>query len=173
MTTTTTYTIPKVKKGTNTPYFGLDITSFLIPFPYFNTSDVVVAMRGDLNNDTGKDDVLLVKDQNYSINGSMLTLDEQSLGLDASDGLDVIISATRSTQLDLSVFSPGHPVKAGDLNHNFNQLVYLIEENQSLILNNTYVGDEAPVNPYKGQTWLRTPYYVHYIYDGTYWVQPT
>ena len=171
--TTTTYTIPKVRKGTNLPYFGLDIVSFLLPFPYFNTSDVVVALRGDFDDVTGRGDVLLTEGQNYSINGSMLTIDEQSLGLDSGDSLAVSLSATRNTQLDLSVFTPGHPVKAGDLNHNFDQLVYLIEENQSLILNNTYVSDTAPVNPYKGQTWLRTPYYTHYIYDGTQWVQPT
>ena len=173
MTTSTTYTIPKVRKGTNLPYFGLDIISVLLPFPYFNTTDVVVALRGNLNDTSGKDDVLLVEGTNYSINGSMLTLDEQSLGLDAGNSLDVILSATRNTILDLAEYHPGHPIKAGDLNHNFQQLLYRIEENTTLINSNTYVGDNAPTPPRTGQTWLRTPYYTHYIYDGTYWVQPT
>lgn len=91
MTTTTTYTIPKVRKGTNLPYFGLSTISFLIPFNYINTSDVVVAMRGNLNDTSAKDDVLLIEGTNYSLNGSMLTIDEQSLNLDATDSLDVVL----------------------------------------------------------------------------------
>ena len=170
--TTTTYTIPKVRKGTNLPYFGLQITSFSLPFPYFKTTDVVVAIRGNLDDVSGKDDVLLIEGQNYAIDGSRLIIDEESLGLDITNSLSIKLNASRNTQLDLAVYQAGHPVKAGDLNHNFEQLVYKIEENNSLILNNTYVGDTAPVTPYKGQTWLRTPYYTHYIFDGVQWVQP-
>lgn len=171
MTTTTTYTIQKVKKGTNLPYYGLKLTDFILPFPYYQTSDVVVAMRGSLNN-VDSDDILLVEGQHYTINGSVLRLNEQELGLDISDSLSVVLNATRNTNLNLAVYSPGHPVKAQDLNYNFNQLVFKIEENASLIKNNTYVSDTAPTPPYKGQTWLRTPYYVHYIFDGSSWVQP-
>ena len=172
MTTTTSYTIPKVKKGTNLPYFGLKTNNFIIPFPYFNTADVVVAMRGNLNDTTGRDDTLLIEGTHYTISGSILTLDEQSLGLNSGDSLDVILSATRNTILDSATYTPGHPIKAGDLNHNFEQLLYRIEENTTLINSNTYVGTDAPTPPRKGQTWLRTPYYTHYIFDGSVWVQP-
>ena len=169
MTPTTTYKIPKVKKrATNLPYFGLQTTSFLIPFPYFKASDVVVSLHTADNQDT-----LLVENTNYVIDGSVLRLNEESLGLNEGSDQEVLINASRNTQLDLAVYVAGHPVKAGDLNHNFDQLVYRIEENNILILNNTFVGNDAPVNPYKGQTWLRTPYYVHYIFDGSVWVQPT
>ncbi len=121
----------------------------------------------------GEEDTLLTEGTHYNINGSILTIDEQSLGLSNTDNNAVQFTVTRNTQLDLAVYSPGHPIKAGDLNHNFQQLLYKIEENTSLVENNTYVSDTAPVNPFKGQTWLRTPYYVHYIYDGNTWVQPT
>ena len=172
MTTTTTYTIPKVRKGTNLPYFGLSTISFLIPFNYINTSDVVVAMRGNLNDTSAKDDVLLIERTNYSLNGSMLTIDEQSLNLDATDSLDVVLSATRNTDINFAIYHPGHPIKAADLNDNFEQLFLRTEELNTLVLNNTYVSDTAPVNPYKGQTWLRTPYYTHFIFDGVQFVQP-
>ena len=171
MTTTTTYTIPKVRKGTNLPYFGLDTISIIVPFPYFMKSHIVVSIRKNTN--SIRDDKLLALNTNYTIDDSLLTLDERSLGLDAGDSLDVVLSITRNTILDLSVFKAGHPITAYDLNHNFQQLVYLTEENEELIKSNTYVSDTAPVYPYKGQTWLRTPYYTHYIYDGTQWVQPT
>ena len=172
MTTTTTYTIPKVKKGTNLPYYGLHTNNFLLPFPFYSSRDVVVALRGNINDANGVDDVLLAEGTNYTINGSTLTLDEPSLGLDISNSLDVILSVSRNTILDLAVYQAGHPVKAGDLNHNFQQLLYRIEENTSLINSNTYVSDNAPTPPRTGQTWLRTPYYTHYIYDGSSWVQP-
>ena len=169
--TTTTYTIPKVRKGTNSPYFGLDVISFLVPFPYVMKTDVVVAIRGNTNNNT--DDRLLSLNTHYTIDGSILTLDEESLNLEGKDSLDIILTITRNTDVSLAVFTPGHPITASDLNNNFQQLIFQAEENETLIKNNTYVSDESPVYPYKGQTWLRTPYYVHYIYDGTYWVQPT
>ena len=164
--TTIKYTVPKVKKGTNLPYYGLSNNSFLIPFPYFNTSDVIVSMQTT-------EDILLTEGTNYEINGSVLVLDEESLNLDIDSGLDIAVNASRNTNLNLATYVAGHPVKASDLNYNFEQLVYKIEENNTLILNNTYVSDTAPAVPYKGQTWLRTPYYVHYIFDGTSWVQPT
>ena len=170
--TSTTYTIPKVKKGTNKPYYGLQVTSFLLPFPYFQTTDVVVAIRGNLESVSVKDDLLLVEGENYIIDGSRLILHEESLGLRGKDSLSIKLNASRNTALDLAVFAVGHPVKAGDLNHNFEQLVYKMEENNTLILNNTHVSDTAPVNPYQGQHWLRTPYYTEYIFTGNEWVQP-
>lgn len=171
MSTTTSYTIPKVRKGTNSPYFGLDTVSFIVPFPYVMKSDVVVAIRK--NTKSIDDDRLLALNTHYTIDGSLLTIDEQSLNLEATDSLDVILNITRNTVLDLAVFTPGHPITASDLNNNFNQLVMLAEENDTLVKNNTYVSDDAPLYPYKGQTWLRTPYYVHYIFDGSVWVQPS
>ena len=48
-------------------------------------------MRGNLNDTSAKDDVLLIEGANYSLNGSMLTIDEQSLNLDATDSLDVVL----------------------------------------------------------------------------------
>ena len=48
-------------------------------------------MRGNLNDTCAKDDVLLIEGANYSLNGSMLTIDEQSLNLDATDSLDVVL----------------------------------------------------------------------------------
>ena len=172
MTTTTTYVIPKVRKrSANQPIYGLDAVSFLLPFNYFMKDHVVVAIRGNTKNNT--DDRLLTLNTHYTLDGSLLTLDEESLGLEATDSLDIILDITRNTVLDLSVFKAGHPITAYDLNHNFSQLVYLAEENEELIKSNTYVSDNAPLHPYKGQGWLRTPYYTHYIFDGVYWVQPT
>ena len=172
MTTTTTYTIPKVrKKSANQPIYGLDVISFMLPFSYFMKDHIVVAIRGNTKNNS--EDRLLTLNTHYTIDGSLLTLDEESLNLEASDSLDIILNITRNTVLDLSVFKAGHPITAYDLNHNFSQLVYLAEENETLIRKNTYVSDTAPLYPYKGQTWLRTPYYVHYIFDGTSWVQPS
>ena len=171
MTTTTTYTIPKVrKKSANQPIYGLDAISFILPFPYVMKSDVVVAIRGNTNNNT--DDRLLTLNTHYTIDGSLLTLDEESLGLEASDSLDIILNITRNTDINLAVFTPGHPITASDLNNNFNQLVMLAEENETLIQNNIYVSDNAPLHPYLGQGWMRTPFYVLYVWDGSQWVQP-
>ena len=170
--TTTTYTIPKVRKGTNLPYFGLQITDFLLPFPYFKTTDVVVAIRGNLESISVKDDLLLVEGENYLIDGSRLIIHEESLGLSKNDSLSIKLNVSRNTALDLAIFAAGHPLKSDDLNHNFEQLVYKMEENNTLILNNTHVSDTAPVTPYKGQHWLRTPYYTEYIFTGNEWVQP-
>lgn len=164
---TTQYTIDKIQYNDNgSHWYGLDVTDFMVPFPYFMKSDVVVALL------SGGRDRVLDGFTHYTLTGSQLQLDNQSLGLMKEDGLTASLSITRNTQIDMSVFSPGHPVKAGDLNHNFTQLLYKIEENTSLVMNNTIVSDNQPVNPYKGQHWLRTPYYREYIYTGSEWVQP-
>ena len=128
--TTTTFIIPKLRKGTNTPFFGLKTTNFIIPFPYYATADVVIALRADVYEETGTDDVLLEEGTHYTLSGSQLQINEEALGLNKSDGLSVILSATRNTILDLAIFQKGHPVKADDLNFNFEQLIYRIEENQ-------------------------------------------
>ena len=171
MTTSVQYRIPKVrKKSANQPIYGLDAISFMLPFNYFMKDHIVVAIRGNTKNNT--DDRLLTLNSNYTIDGSLLTIDEESLNLEVADSLDIILNITRNTVLDLSVFKAGHPITAYDLNHNFSQLVYLAEENEALIKSNTYVSEDAPLHPYRGQTWLRLPFYVHYIFDGTSWVQP-
>ena len=170
MTISAQYDVSKVRKGTNSPYFGLDVISFMIPFPYVMKTDVVVAIRGNTKNNT--DDRLLSLNTHYTIDGSLLTIDEQSLNLDAKDSLDIILNITRNTDLNLAVFTPGKPIRASDLNDNFNQLVMLAEENETLIQNNIYVSDVAPLHPYLGQGWMRTPFYVLYVWDGSQWVQP-
>ena len=166
MTTSVNYTIQKVKKkSANMPYFGLAATDFLIPFPYRQPSDLVVALLV-----IGEDDVLTP--DKYTVDGSVVRLDEDSLGLDIGNSLTVSLNIARNTQVDFAEFQSGHPVKAGDLNDNFEQLVFKIEENTTLIQNNTVVSTTQPVNPYKGQHWLHLPYYREYIYTGSEWVQP-
>ena len=167
MTTSVNYLIEKVrKKSANEPYYGLAATDFLIPFKYRQPSDLVVALLV-----VGQDSVL-TNDQ-YTIDGSVLRLDEESLGLDIGNSLTVSLNIARNTQVDFAEFQAGHPVKAGDLNDNFEQLVLKIEENTTLIQNNTVVSDQVPVNPYAGQHWLQLPYYREFIYttNGE-WVQP-
>ena len=166
MTTSIQYTIQKIKKkSANMPYYGLAVTDFIIPFPYRQPSDLVVALLV-----VGEDD-LLTNDQ-YVVDGGLVRLNEEALGLDIGNSLTVSLSITRNTQVDFAIYQPGHPVKAADLNDNFEQLFYKIEENTALIQNNTTVSDDQPVNPYKGKRWLRTPYYREYVYDGKQWVEP-
>ena len=168
MTTNTSvnYTIQKVKKkSANMPWYGLEVTDFLIPFPYRQPSDLVVALMV-----VGEDDVLTT--DKYIVDGSVLRLDEEALGLDKSDSLTVSLNIARNTQVDFAIYQPGHPIKADDLNDNFEQLFYKIEENTTLIQNNTVVSDTPPVNPYKGQHWLQLPYFREYIYTSSEWVQP-
>ena len=146
-------------------YYGLQVDDYLIPFPYFMKTDVVVAL---LAND--KDRVLELN-KDYTLEGSTLNLNTHQLGL-TKGSLTASLSITRNTEVNLAEFTPGHPVKAGDLNDNFNAILYRIEENTYLATSNTVVSDNQPVNPYKGQRWLRTPYYREFVYDGIQWVEP-
>ena len=162
----TRYTVQKIRSSDKEKSFGLKQTDLLIPFPYFRTSDIVVAILA-----LGKD-TLLIENTNYIVDGSVLCINEKSLGLNQASGLEVSVSITRNTNVNLAEFGPGHPLKADDLNHNFQQLLYKIEESNSLITSSTVISDDQPVNPYPGQHWLRTPFYREYIFDGDQWVQP-
>ena len=161
------FAIQKVRYGTNGKWFGLKHSDFSVPFSYNKTSDVVVALL------VGDDDRVLVENTDYSLDGSMLRLNEEELGLNKDDPLSVSLSVARNTAIPNITFVPGNPVRADDLNDLFSAHQMKIEENTALIKNNTVVSDQKPVNPYTGQHWLQLPFYREFIYTSNgEWVQP-
>jgi len=159
---TTQLNNPKVEYKT---HMGLQGSDVMIPFPFFDNGDVVVAVKNNAR------DQLLMEGNHYIVDGCLVRLNAPAI--DLGSGLDVLVSVTRNRNLgDLGQFVPQHPVKADDLNDNFLKLWYKTQENETLIRNHTTVSEDPPVLPYKGQHWLHLPFYREYIHDGSSWVQP-
>ena len=118
--TEVTYTVSYLKGHSLEPYNQRN-KNYLIPFHYDSTDQLVVTINGEITND-------------YHVYGSQLFLDDKP-----ADKSEVTI--TRRTNLkaettaagEMAEFTPGHPVKAEDLNDNYSWLVQRIEELEAKI----------------------------------------
>ena len=97
-------------------------TDFLYPFPIIEDTDLNVAFFDE------------EKNEYYEVTTGWSKPDSTSLVrfvLPPAAGQKLIIY--RLTEVDPVTFHPGHPVKAGDLNDNFEQLESAIEDNRCII----------------------------------------
>ena len=89
---TTSWIIPKVrKKDKKDNFHGLYVNEFLIPFQLpEDPDDLIVAL----------DDTTLIEGQHYAIDRSLLIVQEQSLGLNVDDSLEVKLTITDQSTTD-------------------------------------------------------------------------
>lgn len=159
------YTIQKLRKSANSPYFGLAVTDFTFPFPYRKAGDIHVTLvepNGEQK---------LVRDVHYMLDGSVVRLNEQSLGLDENSPLEVGLFVARITEPEDIKFVPGHPVKASDLNDLFELQTMRSEELEALVKSQAWVGELPPANPWVGALWVNNnDYRIHCYTDQNIWV---
>lgn len=154
----TSYTIQKSKIGVT---YKLRTNSLLVPFPYIQNSDVRVFM----------DSQRLIEGTHYSLNNSVVTLDDTNLGLDHNSPLQVQFHVSRLTTIPDITFVPGHPIKAADLNDWFQVLVLRTQELDTLAKSNAWVSDTPPPHPWVGMLWVSSKdYRIHTYTDQEIWV---
>ena len=156
-TPTTSYTIQKTRQGVTWKLRG---NTLMVPFPYIKPSDVRVFMGSQR----------LTEGTHYTLDGSIITLHDQNLGLDQSSPLKITFYVSRLTEIPDITFTPGHPVKAQDLNDWFQVLVLRTQELDTLTRSNSWVSDTPPPEPWKGMLWTSTLDYRIHCWTGSEWV---
>ena len=107
-------------------------TQFSIPFDYIDQTHVKV---GILNTETGAYDEKAQDDPTYGWYLANATTVEFNVAPPAPVNLEVPnIKIYRETDSDTAyaVFSPGSPIKAADLNDNFEQSIYIAQESATI-----------------------------------------
>ena len=158
------FTIQKVRYGSNGPSWGLKTSDFLVPFPYQKPTDLRVSFQAEGNSR------LLALNTDYLLDGSVLRLNEEALGLSQSSPLDVHLFITRVTELQDIKFEPGHPIKASDLNDLFEMYKFRDEELETLVKSNAHFGPTPPPSPWVGQLYVNDSYFRIYSWTGSEWV---
>ena len=162
------FTIQKVRYGTNTPWYGLKISDFVIPYPYNDPNDVVVALYADTT--IGAANRILNPGTDYTLHPTtgQLQLNEENLGLDQQSGLSVVLSTARNTTIPNITFTPGHPIRANDLNDLFNAHTLKIEELEAR--QGAVFSEVPPPGTAAGQLWVSSTDFRIYCWTGDVWV---
>lgn len=161
------YTIQKSKRGT---VWKLKNNSFLIGYNFRQNSDVRIWMVE--NTPDGSRELRLVEGTHYILEPTgAVTLIEEALGLTQSSPLEIQFHTNRLTEVQDIRFSPGHPVKADDLNDLFDMLILRTEELDGLVTSNAWVSDTPPPNPWVGMLWVSSnDYRIHTFTNQNIWV---
>ena len=157
------FTIQKVRKGTNLPYWGLKNTQLLVSFPYIQTSDVLVWIYP-----SNTDHRHLVEGVENTLHNNLVQLNEQQLGLDIDDGLEVVLSVARNTQLPQISFQPGAAIRADALNGLFTAHQLKLEELDAR--QGSTFSSTPPPNPATGQLWVSSDSFRIFVWTGKQWV---
>ena len=96
---------------------------FPFPFPYLQTSHVTVGVTP-----SGGTESIKVENTHYKINGQQVEFETSPTDYRPAANSSVRIYRSTPTAVLESTFSTGSPLTANDLNNNFKQLLYALEE---------------------------------------------
>ena len=161
MTTSVTYIVSYLGQGQSLQPYEQRNLNYLIPFSYNSVDQLVVTINGQ-------------RTTAYSAYGPQLILDKRP-----ADNSEIRIYRNTELQAEptdvgaMARFTPGHPVKASDLNDNYSWLVQRIEELETLVKSQAYLSDFPPSDDvaWTGMTWVNTNTWTVRVFDGSVWVE--
>ena len=129
---------------------------FPFPFPYLQTSHVTVGVTP-----SGGTESIKVENTHYKINGQQVEFETSPTDYRPAANSSVRIYRSTPTAVLESTFSTGSPLTANDLNNNFKQLLYALEEAKEakvVTATNAFThGVKVDIDVQNDSSWLLRP----------------